>query len=196
MFDLASFIEAAGYAGVTAIIFAETGLFFGFFLPGDSLLFTAGILASQGFFNIWLLSALTTTAAIVGDSVGYWPGAKAGPLIFTRPDSFWFSQERVRVAERFFGRFGPISIVVARFLPVVRTFVPVIAGVAGMRYRTFFVYNVVGAFLWAFGIPVLGYYAGNAIPGIERYLIPIVALIVLSSLIPLGYEVLKRRMRG
>ncbi len=196
MFDLASFIEAAGYAGVTAIIFAETGLFFGFFLPGDSLLFTAGILASQGFFNIWLLSALTTTAAIVGDSVGYWTGAKAGPLIFTRPDSFWFSQERVRVAERFFGRFGPISIVVARFLPVVRTFVPVIAGVAGMRYRTFFVYNVVGAFLWAFGIPVLGYYAGNAIPGIERYLIPIVALIVLSSLIPLGYEVLKRRMRG
>lgn len=195
MFDLSALVEGAGYFGVAGIIFAETGLFFGFFLPGDSLLFTAGILASQGFFNIWFLVFLTTLAAILGDSVGYWSGKKAGPYIFRRPDSFWFRKERVEDARRFFEKYGPLSIVLARFLPVIRTFTPIVAGVAGMRYSVFFAYNVIGALLWALAIPLAGYYLGNAIPDIERYIVPLVGIIVVISLFPFIVEVMKRLRR-
>jgi len=192
--DLTTLVEAVGYIGVAAIIFAETGLFIGFFLPGDSLLFTAGILASQGMFDIGLLVVFTTIAAILGDSVGYWTGTKAGPLIFTRPDSFWFSKERIKDAERFFKRYGSLSIILARFVPFARTFVPIVAGIAHMPYRTFFIFNVIGAFLWATCIPILGYLAGNAIPDIDRYIIPIVALLILISLAPIAFEMVKRYM--
>lgn len=193
IFDIVSLVQAAGYFGIAAIIFAETGLFFGFFFPGDSLLFTAGILASQGFFNIWLLVFLTTLAAILGDSVGYWSGKKAGPYIFTRPDSFWLSRARVLDAQRFFEKHGPLSIVLSRFIPVVRTFTPIVAGVAGMKYKIFLTYNIVGAFLWAFALPILGYLIGNAIPNIERYIIPLVILIVGISLIPIAIDSARKR---
>lgn len=193
IFDLFSLVEATGYAGIAAIIFAETGLFFGFFLPGDSLLFTAGILASQGFFNIWILVLLTTPAAILGDSVGYWSGKKAGPRIFTRPDSFWFNQARVLDARRFFEKYGPLSIVLSRFIPVVRTFTPIVAGVAGMRYKVFLTYNIAGAFLWAFAIPILGFFIGNAVPDIERYIIPLVILVVVISLFPVAADIVRKR---
>lgn len=195
IFDIVSLVQATGYLGIAAIVFAETGLFFGFFFPGDSLLFTAGILASQGFFNIWLLSFLTTASAILGDSVGYWSGKKAGPYIFRRPDSFWFRKERVEDARRFFEKYGPLSIVLARFIPVIRTFTPIVAGVAGMRYAVFFAYNVIGALLWALAIPLAGYYLGNAIPDIERYIIPLVGIIVAISLFPFIAEVMKK-LRG
>ena len=193
IFDLPTIIQTVGYAGIAAIVFAESGLFFGFFLPGDSLLFTAGFLASQGFFNIWLLIALTTPAAILGDSVGYWFGKKTGPLIFTREDSFWFSQKRVREAKEFFEKYGAKSIVLARFIPFVRTFTPIVAGVGGMNYRTFLTYNIVGAFLWATLIPLLGYYLGSAIPGIDRYIIPVILLIVVISAIPIVRKFLRNR---
>jgi len=193
IFDIVSLVETAGYLGITVIIFAETGLFFGFFFPGDSLLFTAGILASQGFFNIWLLVLLTTSAAILGDSVGYWSGKKTGPYIFIRPDSFWFSHARVQDAQRFFEKYGPLSIILSRFIPVVRTFTPIVAGVAEMNYKVFLTYNVIGAFLWAFTVPILGYLLGNVVPDIERYIIPLIILIVGVSFLPVATDVVRKR---
>lgn len=195
LFNLEELIRTAGYLGIAAIIFAESGLFFGFFLPGDSLLFTAGFLASQGLFNIWILISLTTIAAITGDSVGYWFGKKVGPMIFKRPDSFWFSKERVQQAHDFFEKHGAKSIVLARFIPAVRTFTPIIAGVAGMHYGTFLKYNIIGGLLWAAALPLLGYYLGSFVPDIDKYIIPIVVAIVIASLIPLAMEFLKKRRR-
>ena len=186
-------IQAGGYAGVGAAIFAESGLFFGFFFPGDSLLFLSGILASQGTFDIFLLIPLTTVAAIAGDSVGYWFGKKIGPRIFTRPDSFWFSHERVEAAHRFFEKNGAKSIILARFIPAVRTFTPIIAGVADMQYLRFLSYNVVGGVLWGACIPLAGYFLGTSVPNIDRYLLPIVVAIVLLSLLPLFIEFLRSR---
>lgn len=195
LFNLEELIRTAGYLGIAAIIFAESGLFFGFFLPGDSLLFTAGFLASQGLFNIWILITLTTIAAILGDSVGYWFGKKVGPMIFKRPDSFWFSKERVQQAHDFFEKHGAKSIVLARFIPAVRTFTPIIAGVAGMNYGTFLKYNIIGGVLWAAALPLLGYYLGSFVPDIDKYIIPIVVAIVVASVIPLAMEFLKKRRR-
>lgn len=190
--SLTTLVEAFGYLGVLAIVFAESGLFFGFFFPGDSLLFTAGFLASEGTLGIIPLILLIPIAAIAGDSVGYWFGRRVGPHIFTRPDSFWFSQKRVLEARKFFEFQGGKSLVLARFIPAVRTFTPIIAGVAGMKYQRFFSYNVVGGVLWGALIPLAGYFLGRVIPGIDRYIIPLVILIILISLIPLGREFLKR----
>lgn len=192
-FDLTTLIQAIGYLGIASIVFAESGLFFGFFLPGDSLLFTAGFLASSGFFNIFLLVAITTTCAIAGDSVGYWFGKKVGPFIFSKPDSFWFSQKRVADARAFFESHGASSIILARFIPAVRTFTPILAGVAEMKYRTFLTYNVVGGILWGTGMPLAGYFLGKIVPHPDRYIVPVVLLIVFISLLPLAREMLRRR---
>jgi len=192
-FDLTALIQAVGYAGIAAIVFAESGLFFGFFLPGDSLLFTAGFLASTGFFNIVLLILITTPAAILGDSVGYWFGKKVGPHIFSRPDSFWFSQKRVADARAFFEKRGASSIVLARFIPAVRTFTPILAGVAGMRYRTFLTYNIIGGILWGTGLPLAGYFLGRIVPHPDRYIVPVVLAIVFVSVLPLAREMLRKR---
>jgi membrane-associated protein len=191
--DLPGLIEAIGLLGVAAMVFAESGLFFGFFFPGDSLLFTAGFLASQGVFGIAPLAFLAAAAAVAGDSAGYWFGRKIGPRIFTRRDSFWFSHERVEEAHRFFERNGSKSIFLARFIPAVRTFTPIVAGVAGMRYSSFISWNAIGGLVWGAGMPLLGYFLGAAVPGVDRYLLPIVGLIVVLSLIPLGAEFIRRR---
>jgi membrane-associated protein len=191
--DLPSFVAAIGLLGTAAIVFAESGLFFGFFFPGDSLLFTAGFLASAGHFGIMPLIFLSALAAIAGDSVGFWFGKKIGPKIFTRPNSFWFSQQRVSEAHAFFERNGAKSIVLARFIPAVRTFTPIVAGVASMDYGTFVSYNIVGGILWGAGIPLAGYFLGALIPGVDRYLLPIVILIVAISLLPLLREYLRKR---
>lgn len=195
MFDLVPLIKAAGYIGLFAIIFAESGILLGFFLPGDSLLFTAGFLASQGYLNIAVLLVIFFVAAVLGDSVGYYIGRKAGPRIFSRPKSFWFKPEYVEKTRAFYARHGVKTIVLARFIPVVRTFAPVMAGVGEMKYETFVFYNVVGALLWAVGLTLAGYIFGNYIPDADRYVIPVVLLIVIISFIPPVWQYIKERRK-
>ncbi len=191
--DLISLIKAAGYLGLFAIVFAESGLFIGFFLPGDSLLFTAGFLASQGFLNIYMLSIACFLGAVLGDSFGYMFGKKIGPALFTKERSLLFHKEYVERARIFYEKYGAKTIVLARFLPIVRTFAPILAGVGKMHYPTFLFYNFMGAVLWAIGLTSLGYYFGTAFPGIERYLIPIVLAIIVISLLPPLFHIIKNK---
>ena len=196
--DVKEIIQDASPFGellVIAIIFAETGLLIGFFRPGDSLLFTAGLLANQGDLNIAFLLVGVFVAAIVGDQVGYQFGKKAGPSIFRKPDAKLFRQEYVQHTKTFFDNHGPKTIVIARFVPVVRTFAPVLAGVGEMKWKTFTIYNVVGALVWAVGITVLGYALGSAIgeENVDKYLYPIIAVIILVSFIPPFLEWRKHR---
>lgn len=182
--DLPVLIQAIGYFGIFFIIFAESGLFFGFFLPGDTLLFTAGLLASQGYFNIAILTLIVTFAAVLGDQVGYFFGRHFGPKIFNREDSFFFKKRYITDAENFYKKHGKKAIVLARFIPVVRTFIPILAGVGKMHYATFISYNIIGALIWATGITLLGYFLGQQIPDIDTYLLPILLLIVFVSMLP------------
>ncbi|HEU4750739.1 MAG TPA: DedA family protein [Acidimicrobiia bacterium] len=191
--DPRDLIVTFGTIGLFAIVFAESGLFFGFFLPGDSLLFTAGLFASQGTLSLPLILVGCFVAAVAGDQVGYLFGKRVGPALFRRPDSRFFRQEYVERAQRFFEKYGAKTIVLARFVPIVRTFAPILAGVGKMPYRTFVLFNVVGGLLWAVGVTLLGYALGEMIPDIDRYLLPIIALIILISFIPIGVEWLKTR---
>jgi membrane-associated protein len=185
-------IVAAGYAVIAAVIFAECGLLIGFFLPGDSLLFTAGFLASQGLgVEIWTLSVLCGLAAAIGPLVGYWYGAWAGPRLFNREDSMWFHRRHLMRAHEFYERHGGKALVIARFMPIVRTFAPVVAGMAAMTYARFVLYTVIGALLWAIGVTWLGYLLGNFID--PRYLEPIVAVIVIVSILPPVIHLLRER---
>jgi membrane-associated protein len=193
MFDLVSIVQTGGYIGLFLIIFAESGLLFGFFLPGDSLLFTAGFLASQGYLSIIPLTLLMFIAAVSGDAVGYLFGKKAGPKVFSREESFFFHPSHVEKTSHFFEKYGVKTIVLARFIPVVRTFAPIMAGVGGMKYSMFVRYNVIGALIWAVGMTLLGYIFGNAIPDAEKYIIPIVLIIVLTSFIPPVLEYFKNK---
>jgi len=183
--------------GLFLIIFAETGLLVGFFLPGDSLLFTAGILASQGKLDFALVVVGCFLAAFIGSEVGYLIGRKLGPRLFTRPNSRLFKQEYVERTRRFFEDHGPKTIVLARFVPVVRTFTPVMAGVGEMPHRVYWKYNLAGALLWAVGLTTLGYALGDVIgDSIDAYLLPLIALIILISLIPPFLEWRKARREG
>jgi membrane-associated protein len=197
--DPEKLISTFGYVGLFVIIFAESGLLIGFFLPGDSLLFTAGLLAASGKFglNVPVVLAVCFVAAVLGDQVGYIFGRKVGPSLFRRPNSKLFKQEYVAKSEEFFERHGAKTIVLARFVPVVRTFTPIIAGVGNMKYRTFVAYNIIGALLWAVGVTLLGAILGNQIgaENIDKYLLPIIALIIVLSLIPPVVEVLRHRAR-
>ncbi|MFY9461794.1 MAG: DedA family protein [Candidatus Sungiibacteriota bacterium] len=191
--DLVTLIKAAGYLGLFGIIFAESGLFLGFFLPGDSLLFTAGFLASQGYFNIVLLIAFCFAGAVLGDSFGYAFGRKAGPAIFRRDDSLLFHKSHLERAARFYEKHGGKTIIFARFMPVIRTFAPIMAGVGKMHYPTFLFYNVIGGAIWAIGLPALGYFLGSAIPNVDRYIVPLVILIIVLSFIPPVAHALKEK---
>jgi membrane-associated protein len=188
-------IKAVGVIGVIAIIFAESGLFFGFFLPGDSLLFTAGLLASQDYISFWFLLFGTMIAAIAGDNVGYAFGAKVGEAIFIRKDSRFFSQDNVQKAKQFYEHHGKKTIILARFIPVVRTFAPILAGVARMKYGTFVTYNVVGGILWTASLATLGYLFGNIIPDPDQYILPIVILIILFSISPGLYHLYRGKKK-
>ncbi|MDQ5955400.1 MAG: rane-associated protein [Patescibacteria group bacterium] len=179
-----SLIFSLGYVGLGLLVFAESGLFFGFFLPGDSVLFAAGLLAAQGTLNIWILVPLIVVCAIAGDQVGYWFGGHVGPALFTRPDSFLFKKKRLEETHAYFEKYGAITIVLARFIPAVRTFAPILAGVGGMRYSTFIRYNIIGGVLWGAGITLLGYYLGSIIPDVEKYVVPIIILIIMVSALP------------
>lgn len=192
-FDLPSLIQTIGYLGIFIIIFAESGLFFGFFLPGDSLLFTAGLLASQGYFSIVLLILIITIAAILGDQVGYLFGKKFGPKIFNRDDSFYFKKRYTKDAEIFYEKHGKKTVLIARFLPIIRTFIPILAGVGKMNYFTFISYNILGGLIWGGGITFLGYFLGEKIPNADTYLLPIILVIVFISILPTIYSFLKNR---
>ena len=193
--DLENLLLAVGYVGLFAIIFAESGLLIGFFLPGDSLLFVAGFLASQGYFDIGVIIVGCFIAAVLGDSVGYAFGHRIGPRLFRRDQSILFNPKNLGRARAFYERHGGKTIIFARFLPVIRTFAPILAGVGTMRYGVFLAYNVVGAVLWAIGMPAAGYLLGRLIPGVDRYLIPVIIGIVWISLLPSLIHVLRDRKR-
>lgn len=183
-FDLIQIIQTIGYLGLFGLVFAESGLFFGFFLPGDSLLFTAGFLASQGFFNETILIPLFAVAAILGDSVGYWTGNKTGNWLMSRKDNFFFKKEYIENAKRYYDKHGGKTLILARFIPAVRTFVPIVAGMAKMEYSKFLTYNIIGGILWGSGVSAAGYFLGSRIPHVDKYLLPIIIVIVLVSITP------------
>ena len=179
-------VQAGGYVGLTAIIFSETGLLIGFFLPGDSLLVTAGLLASQPQFglNIWLLGLLLTIAAIVGNTVGYAIGRYTGPRLFTRDDSLLFKKKHLYQAQAFYEKHGGKTLVIARFMPIVRTFVPVVAGLGAMNLRSYTAYNVLGAVLWIWSMLFIGYFLGRYIPGVENHITKVILVVIFLSLLP------------
>ena len=187
----AALLEATGYLGLFLIVFTESGLLIGFFLPGDSLLFAAGFLASQQILNIWLVVPIIFIAAVLGDSTGYSIGRRFGPRVFKRDAGRILNKEHIARSERFYTRHGGKTIIIARFVPIVRTFAPVLAGMGKMPYRRFAAYNVVGGFIWSFTVPLLGFYLGKLIPNIEHYLLPIIVLIVLLSISPSIWHLIK-----
>jgi membrane-associated protein len=188
-------VRWGGYVVLVAIVFTETGLLIGFFLPGDSLLITAGLVAATGQLNIWWLNGLLIVAAVVGDSVGYAIGRRLGPRLFTRPKSLLFNPRHVERTRVFYARHGPKTIVIARFVPIIRTFAPVVAGVGEMEYRRFVFYNVAGGVAWVTSMTWAGYLLGQAVPNISDHIHIMVAIVILLSLIPIIVELIRERRR-
>jgi len=195
LLDPTSLIKDFSYIGVFTALFLESGIVFGFFLPGDSLLFTAGLLASQHYLNIVGLIVISVLAAILGNSAGYYTGCKFGKTLFSKKGSFWFSPARIDEAHKFFEKEGPQSLVLARFIPAVRTFLPIAAGIGRMKYRTFLIFNALGALLWGISLPILGFTLGKTVHSIDKYLLPIIFLIVVVSALPVIVPILKRKYR-
>lgn len=192
-FDFKELIQIYSYFLIFPIIFAESGLLIGFFLPGDSLLFTAGFLASQGYMNIWVLAIGCFIAAVLGDSVGYAFGHKVGRRLFRKKESLLFKPDHLEKAEKFYEKYGKKTIILARFLPAVRTFAPIVAGIGRMDYKTFVTYNIIGGFLWGVLITLLGYFLGHLIPDVDKYLLPILAVIIVASVAPTIIHILQER---
>ena len=184
--DLNALVQWAGYVGLTIIVFVETGLLVGFFLPGDSLLVTAGLLAAQPDFslNVYLLGAILTVAAVAGDTVGYWIGRTSGPRIFNREDSLLFHRKHLLRAQAFYEKHGGKTIIIARFMPIIRTFAPVVAGVGNMEYGRFLSYNVIGGVAWIWSMLFTGYFLGRWVPGIDRHIEKVIILVVFLSILP------------
>jgi membrane-associated protein len=193
--SLDDLVRWGGYVVLAAIVFTETGLLVGFFLPGDSLLITAGLVAATGHLNIWWLNGLLIVAAIVGDSVGYAIGRRLGSRLFTRPKSPLFNPRHVERTRVFYERHGARTIVIARFVPIVRTFAPVVAGVGEMQYRRFILYNVAGGIGWVTSMTWAGYLLGQAVPNISDHIHIVVGIVILLSLIPIAVEVVRERRR-
>jgi len=183
--DVRGIIAWGGYVGLTTIIFAETGLLIGFFLPGDSLIVTAGLLAATtGAFNVWLLGLLLTVASIFGNTVGYAIGRTTGRKLFTREDSLLFNKKHLYRAHEFYERHGGKTIIIARFMPIVRTFVPVVAGMGQMEYRRYTIYNVIGGIGWIWSMLFIGYFLGSYIPGVDQHIEQVILIVVFVSLLP------------
>jgi membrane-associated protein len=182
--ELPEIIKSFGYLGIWAIVFAESGLLVGFFLPGDSLLFTSGFLASQGFLNIGLLIFGAFVCAVAGDNVGYATGRHLGRHLFRREESLFFHKKNLIKTENFYKKHGKKTLVLARFLPVIRTFVPIVAGVSSMQYPIFIRYNLIGGLIWTVGVTLLGYFLGRVIPDVDKYLLPIIVVIIVVSIVP------------
>jgi membrane-associated protein len=194
--SLAALIRWGGYVVLVGIVFTETGLLVGFFLPGDSLLITAGLVAATGHLNVWWLTLLLSVAAITGDSVGYAIGARLGPRLFTKERSLLFNPGHVQRTREFYARHGAKTIVVARFVPIIRTFAPVVAGVGEMEYRRFLLYNVAGGVGWVTSMTWAGYLLGQTIPNIESHVHVVVIVVIVLSVIPIGLEALRARRRS
>jgi membrane-associated protein len=183
--DLPALVAWAGYAGMAAIVFTETGLFVGFFLPGDSLLVTAGLLSSQGLpLNVFELGLLLTCAAILGDNTNYWVGRMTGASIFTREDSLLFKKKHVERAHEFYVKHGPKTVVLARFMPIIRTFAPLVAGVGKMNYRTFLTFSVLGGTAWIWSMLMLGYFLGAKVPGVAKHIELVIIAVIFLSILP------------
>lgn len=190
-------ISTFGLLGILVVVFAESGLLIGFFLPGDSLLFTTGLLVADGRYlhlPLWLVCVLVSVAAIAGDQVGYLFGKRVGPALFRRPNSRLFRRDHLDKAQAFFARHGARSIVLARFVPIVRTFTPIVAGASRMRYRTFALNNVIGGILWGTGVTVLGYFLGQ-VTFVRAHIELILLAIVVMSVLPIGIQLLRARRR-
>ncbi len=194
-YALDDLVRWGGYAVLMAIVFTETGLLVGFFLPGDSLLITAGVVAAAGHLSIWRLIGLLIVAAVVGDSVGYAIGWRLGPRLFTRPKSRLFNPRHVERTRAFYARYGAKTIVIARFVPIVRTFAPVVAGVGQMEYRRFVLYNVAGGVGWVTSMTGAGYCLGQVVPNISEYTHIVVVVVIVLSLIPIVVELIRERRR-
>jgi membrane-associated protein len=181
--DVETLVRVGGLTAMTAVIFAETGLMIGFFLPGDSLLVTAGVFAAAGQLDIWTLNVVLVIAAIVGDTVGYWIGRRAGPALFRRPKSLLFNPEHLRRAHEFYEKHGGKTIILARFMPIVRTFAPVVAGMGRMDYRRFVSFNVFGGLLWVVSMTLTGYFLGQ-IPGVREHIEIVIVVVIFLSILP------------
>jgi len=186
--DIITLIETVGLLGMFLLVFSESGLLVGFFLPGDSLLFSAGLIASSGHLNIVLLIIVCILGAILGDTVGYWTGKKMGPKLFFKEDGLFFRKKYIQDAEIFYEKHGKYTIILARFIPFIRTFAPIVAGIGSMKYGAFISYNVIGAIGWVVLLVPAGYFLGRIIPNPDTYLLPIIIGIVLLSLIPVAYR--------
>lgn len=191
-----SLVAAAGLLGLTMIIFAETGLLIGFFLPGDSLLITAGIFAATGALDVWQTGVILTVAAIIGDAVGFWIGSKTGPLLYKKQDSFFFRRSHLLKAHEFYEEHGGKTIILARFIPIIRTFAPTVAGAAGMSYKKFVLFNIVGGFVWIWSMLLGGYYLGRLVPNIEQNIHYVVIGVIFLSVCPIFWNVYKARAKN
>jgi membrane-associated protein len=193
LFDITYLVNTVGLLGIFAIIFAESGLFFAFFLPGDSLLFTAGFMASQGLFHPAALILGSMICAVSSGYVGYWFGRTAGHKLFERADSLFFRKKHLEDTKLFFEKYGNKTVVLSRFIPIIRTFAPIMAGVGEMNFKHFSFWNIIGGVLWPGVIITCGYYLGRLIPGAEKYFLPIVLVIVIVSVLPGVYEWYKNK---
>ena len=191
--DVRGLVQTGGYVALAIIVFAETGLMIGFFLPGDSLLVTAGLFAAKGDLNIVFLNALLMVCAIAGDATGYYTGRKLGPALFRKEDSLLFKKKHLIAAHEFYERHGGKTIILARFVPVIRTFAPIVAGMANMTYRRFAVYNIIGGVGWVFSMTMTGYALLKIIPNAEKHIHIIIIVVILVSLIPVAVEFLRAR---
>jgi len=192
---LEDLIRWGGYTALSLIVFAETGLLIGFFLPGDSLLVTAGLLASRGYLNVWILFGLLSVMAIAGDAVGYWFGRVTGPKIFTKEKSILFARDHLIHAQHVYEKYGNRTIILARFMPIVRTFAPIVAGVGQMPYARFLSYNIIGGVAWIGSMLGAGYLLGNVVPDIDKYLHWIIIGIIIVSLLPAVVEFIRYRLQ-
>ncbi len=196
MESLIDTILSASYLGIFFIVFAETGLLVGFFLPGDSLLIAAGLLAAGGKLSLGGIMAAVVVGAILGNTAGYFIGQRFGPAVFRNQDSRFFKPEYVVEAEKFFVKYGALAVILARFVPIVRTLVPTLAGVSRMPFGLYTLYNVIGALLWGVGLTALAYYLGQLIPDLDKYILLIVAVVLVVSVIPIVLKFLQARRRG
>jgi membrane-associated protein len=191
--DLISIIQKIGHLGLFLVILFECGLPAAFFLPGDSLLFSTGLLASQGYLDIKALIPLLFLGGVIGYFINYSLGRYLGERLFNNPNSFWFRPQYVEKARKFFEKYGSKTIFFGRFVPIVRSFAPTVAGAVGMNYKKFAIYNIVGGIVWAIGVTLLGYFLGSQIPSVDKYLFPIILGIIILSLIPAAYEYFRDR---